>query len=317
MALIECVPNVSEGQNPEIINALAEAIQSVQDVKLLHIDSGYAANRTVFTFVGNPDSIAEAAFALYAKSLELIDMRKHKGTHPRLGAVDVCPFIPLSGISINHTIDIGVRLAHRLHGELGISTYYYAANALSMEKQSLAYIRKGEYESIASKVKEEPVDMGDLENLEKFGITTIGARRLMVAFNLNLETKDVFIAKKIAGVIRESGTKNSGAGLLKGVKSIGWYIKDFDKVQVSCNLYNLEQNGLLEVYLAAESEAKKLGTTVTGTELIGLAPLSEFTKAGRHFASLHKGEIEAAIQGLGLNEIENFDPKKRIIEYLL
>lgn len=316
MQILECIPNVSEGRRPEVIQALAKAITSVEGVKLLHIDTGYAANRAVFTFAGKPEPVLKAAFALYQKATELIDMSTHEGTHPRQGAVDVCPFVPLRGMTMNDAIDIASRLAFRIEDELNIPGYYYAFSATWPERRNLAYLRKGGYESLPAKLETLTPGFGNAENWKKSGVTTIGARYLLVAYNINLETKDVSIAKKIAGIIRESGT-GGRAGKLKSVKAIGWYIKDFDKVQVSCNLTLLQEAGMLDVFLAVKEEAEKLGTLVTGSELIGLAPLSEFEKAGSYFNPDSMNPVQDAITGLGLDEIKPFEPQQKIIEYLL
>ncbi len=322
MKLLECIPNISEGRDETIINAVAQAIQSVEGVKLLHADSGYAANRTVFTFVGEPEAVLKAAFELYKKAVELIDMRKHTGTHPRQGAVDVCPFVPLQGTPMLEAIDIASRLAFMLESEFNIPGYFYAFNASWPDHVNLSYLRKGEYEALPGKMGEIPLDFGDWENWEKSGATVIGARNLLVAYNINLATKDVDVAKKIAGIIRQSGTirlSSTGErlgtpGKLAGVRAIGWYIKDFDRVQVSCNLTDLSLSSMLDVFLAVKREAEKLGVTVTGSELIGLAPISEFEKAAAYFEPNTSDPIKAAINGFGLDEIKPFDPGQKIIE---
>lgn len=325
MKLLECIPNISEGRDKTIINAVAQAIKSVEGVKLLHTDSGYAANRTVFTFVGEPEAVLKAAFELYKVSLNLIDMSKHTGTHPRMGAVDVCPFVPLQGTPMLEAIDIASRLAFMLESEFNIPGYYYGFNASWPDHVNLSYLRKGEYETLPGKMAEMPLDFGNWENWEKSGATVIGARNLLVAYNINLSTKDVAIAKTIAAIIRQSGTirlSSTGerlgtAGKLAGVRAIGWYIKDFDRVQVSCNLTDLSLSSMLDVFLAVKEEAEKLGITVTGSELIGLAPISEFEKAAAHFEPNSSNLIKAAIKGLGLDEIKPFDPNQKIIEKLL
>ncbi len=325
MKLLECIPNISEGKDKAIINAVANAISSTEGVKLLHTDSGYAANRTVFTFVGEPEAVLKAAFELYKKAMELIDMRQHTGTHPRQGAVDVCPFVPLQGTPMLEAIAIASRLAFMLENELNIPGYYYGFNATWPDHTNLSFLRKGEYESLPAKFKEMPIDFGNADNWQKSGVTVIGARNLLVAYNINLSTQDVAVAKKIAGIIRQSGTirlSSTGerlgtAGKLAGVRAIGWYIKDFDRVQVSCNLTDLSLSSMLDVFLAVKEEAEKLGTTVTGSELIGLAPISEFEKAAAYFEPNSSDPIKTAVKSFGLDEIKPFDPNQKIIEKLL
>lgn len=322
MQLLECVPNVSEGRDQSTINTLTTSISDVEGVTLLNVDSGYAANRTVFTFAGDPEAILKAAFALYRKSTQLIDMSKHHGTHPRQGVVDVCPLIPLEGMTMNDAIDIGSRLAFLVESELNIPGYFYGFNAAWPDRTDLSTLRAGQYESLPEKFKKLAPDFGDSQNWSKSGITTIGARNLLVAYNINLSTKDLSVAKRIAGIIRESGyinpeTNTRTSGQLESVKAIGWYIKDFDKVQVSCNLTMLNKAGMLDVFLAIQKEAEKLNISVTGSELIGLAPISEFQKAAKYFDAHATDPIRAAIKGLGLSDISPFDPSKKVIESLL
>lgn len=329
MQLLECVPNVSEGQNEAVIQELATTIQSIKGVNLLHVDSGFAANRTVFTFTGNAESIFEAAFQLYVKSMELIDMSIQKGTHPRQGIVDICPFIPLKGISIAEVAALTERFAQRIGKELGIPVFLYEENAKAEKRKNLAYLRKGEYESLPKKLNTLPLDYGKVENWERNGVTTIGVRKLLIAYNVNLDTKDVSIARDIAEMVRESGKvvidsygeRERIPGRFKSVKGLGWYIKDFDCVQVSYNLTDIEQAGMLDVFLATKEEAERLGCKVTGSELVGLAPLSELLKSGQYFKagipSNEKGFIQSAIQCMGLNEFKPFKIEEKIIDYFL
>lgn len=317
--ILECVPNISEGKDEDIILALANSIQSVNGVKLLHQDSGKAANRTVFTFAGEPKAVIEAAFNLYAKGLELIDMSQHSGTHPRQGAVDVCPLIPIKGLSINETTQLSYELGNRIGKELGIPGYYYEHSAKSPLNSNLADLRRGEYESLPAKFENLKVDFGETNSSswKKSGATVIGARYQLIAYNVNLDTKDVTIAKRIAETIRESGKKgDKQKGLLKSVKAIGWHIKDFNKVQVSCNLTNIQKNGILEVFLAIKQLAQKNNTQVTGSELIGLLPKNELERVNQHL-KVTDLNYTSAINFLGLNEIKPFEPQKRVIEYLL
>ncbi|WP_417589773.1 glutamate formimidoyltransferase [Owenweeksia hongkongensis] len=329
MQILECVPNISEGRDANIIEAIAQCIRSVKGVKLLHIDSGLAANRTVYTFAGRPEAVMEAAFQMYLKAYELIDMSKHLGTHPRQGVVDVCPFIPLQGITMNEVIDYTVRLALKLEEAINIPGYYYEYSAVHPVRVNLAFLRKGQYESLPAKFDTLPPDFGDPQNWERFGVTVMGARRLLIAYNVNLNTKDVSIAKKIASNVRESGKweiaesgeRSKVFGKLKSVKGLGWYIEDFQKAQVSYNLTDITEAGMLDVFLATQEEAEKLGVEVTGSELVGLAPISEFHKAAQRS---HSGQtftddeaITEAIKFLGLDELKPFDPNQKIIERLI
>lgn len=329
MKILECVPNISEGRDAAIIEAIAQSIRSVKGVKLLHIDSGLAANRTVYTFAGEPEAVMEAAFQMYLKAYELIDMSQHTGTHPRQGAVDVCPFIPLQDMEMNEVVELVKALTSRLEKAINIPGYYYEYSASSPERTNLAILRKGQYEALPAKFDTLPPDFGNPQNWKRFGVTVIGARRLLIAYNVNLNTKDVAIAKKIASNVRESGKwiiKSNGErtkvmGKLKSVKGLGWYIEDFQKAQVSYNLTNISEAGMLDVCLATQEEAEKLGVKVTGSELVGLAPMSEFHKAAQHS---YPGQtftddeaIAEAIKILGLDELKPFDADKKIIERLV
>lgn len=329
MKILECVPNISEGRDKAIIEAIAQSIRSVKGVKLLHIDSGLAANRTVYTFAGEPEAVMEAAFQMYLKAYELIDMSQHTGTHPRQGAVDVCPFIPLQGMETNEVIDMVLRLVTRLEESINIPGYYYEYSAVFPERMNLAFLRKGQYEALPKKFDSLPPDFGDTQNWKRFGVTVIGARRLLIAYNVNLNTEDVAIAKKIASNVRESGKWEIGSngerskvmGKLKSVKGLGWYIEDFQKAQVSYNLTDISEAGMLDVFIATQEEAEKLGVKVSGSELVGLAPMSEFHKVAQH---AHPGQtftddvaITEAIKLLGLNELKPFDPDQKIIERLV
>lgn len=329
MKILECVPNISEGRDAAIIEAIAQSIRSVKGVNLLHIDSGLAANRTVYTFAGEPEAVMEAAFQMYLKAYELIDMSQHTGTHPRQGAVDVCPFIPLQGMEISEVVDLLETLTSRLEKAINIPGYYYEYSASAPERTNLAVLRKGQYESLPAKFDTLPPDFGDPQNWKRFGATVIGARRLLIAYNVNLNTKDVAIAKKIASNVRESGKwemdsngeRTKVMGKLKSVKGLGWYIEDFQKAQVSYNLTDISGAGMLDVFLATQEEAEKLGVKVTGSELVGLAPMNEFHKAAQHS---HPGQtftddeaIAEAVKLLGLDELKPFDPDQKIIERLV
>lgn len=329
MALIECVPNISEGQDLEKIQRFAQTIESIPGVKLLNLDTGVSANRTVYTFVGTPEAVCEAAFQLFSTAKDLLDMRSHRGAHPRQGIIDICPLIPLEGISLEETTKFAARLANRISEELNLPLYLYEENASNPERKNLANLRRGEYESLPEKFKTLPTDFSNEEHWEKFGVCTIGARKLLVAFNINLDTNDINKAKAIAENVRESGKvvidaygkRERKPGKFKSVKAIGWYIKDFDKVQVSYNLTDISQAGILDVFLATQEEAGKIDCRVTGSELIGLAPLSEFRKAGTYFMgsipSTDPVLIRSAIDRLGLSEIRPFISENKIIEHLI
>lgn len=329
MSLLECVPNISEGQRPEIIEKLANCIKSVEGVKLLHTDIGFAANRTVFTFVGEAKPVMEAAFQLFKGCFDLLDMSLQKGSHPRQGAIDVCPFIPLQGISLEEASAYSLALAQRVGKEIGTPIYLYEQNALSEKRKNLAFLRKGEYESLPEKLEKIPLDYGNIENWKNCGVSTIGVRKILIAFNVNLDTQELTKAKKIAELVRESGMvvvdsygdRERIPGRFKSVKALGWYIKDFDKVQVSYNLTDIEQAGILDVFIATKEEALKLDCKVTGCELVGLVPVSELTKAGTYFnggiPAAEPSLLKSAIFGLGLSDIEEFIPKNKVIEYLI
>lgn len=316
MELIECIPNVSEGRDPKKIEALAHVIRSTPGISLLHIDSGYAANRTVFTYTGDIEAVHDATFELYKKAYELIDMREHLGTHPRMGAIDVCPFVPLSGCSANDLIDMAMRLAFELVEALGICGYYYEYSAIQFDRVNLARLRKGGYESLPDKFKSLEPDFGDGQNWPRFGSTVIGVRKPLVAFNVNLDTRDVEVAKLLAAQLRTFG---KGEHKLKAAKAIGWYIEDFDRVQLSFNLYDLNLTSLIEAFEACKTAAHKLGIEVTGSELVGLTPMIEFVKvynflSGAQLSELNEEQLNAAVNYLNLNEVKPFYAEEQIIE---
>lgn len=335
--LVECVPNVSEGRNPEVIQAIADAITSVPDVMLLNIDSGISANRTVYTFIGPPDAVFEAAFKMYKVAVDLIDMSKHQGSHPRIGAVDVCPFVAWDGISESELIPKVSQFAHRISNELGIAGYFYEKNARSNMRSNLANIRKGEYEGLQEKLKQREwrPDFGriDPDIICKFGVTVIGTRGVLVAFNVNLLDKDDKIANEIAFEIRELGkivpAPGGGfvriPGLLKSVKAIGWYIPEFNLSQVSFNLVDISVNGMGEVYMLTETLARRRGIELKGSELVGMAPLSEIIRSAKYILErkfvrnvseyTEKMLVQKAIELMGLDKVKPFDPNEHIIEY--
>jgi glutamate formiminotransferase / formiminotetrahydrofolate cyclodeaminase len=334
--IIECVPNFSEGRDERIIQAIADAIRHVEGVKLLHIDSGKAANRTVMTFAGAPEAVAEAACQGIQKAAELIDMRSQTGEHPRIGATDVCPLIPISGVTMAETIEWSKKLGEKVgRGPLSISTFLYENSASKPERRNLATIRSGEYEGLKHKLTlpDWKPDFGPAEFNPRTGATVIGARDFLIAFNVNLNTKDVNIAKKIAQMVRESGyivtlpngEKHRQAGLLKSVKAIGWYIEEFNCAQVSMNLTNINVTTVHQAFESCSEMAQKLGAKVTGSELIGLMPKRVMMEAGLYFLQKKNQDtnvsetviIDAGVVGLGLSDLSFFEPRERIIEYLL
>ncbi|SFF20726.1 glutamate formimidoyltransferase [Thermoflexibacter ruber] len=307
--IVECVPNFSEGRDRKIISEIASAIQANNDIQLLEIDPNEDANRTVITFAGSPEAVVEAAFAGIAKASELIDMSQQKGTHPRIGATDVCPLVPLQGITMEETVRYAHSLADRVGRELNIPVYCYEYAALRPERKNLAFIRKGEYEGLAKKVQNTDFqpDFGSPVFNAKSGATVIGARDILIAYNFNLNTQSVSIAKKIAAEVRTSG---NGIGRLNHLKAIGWYMEHYGIAQVSTNLTNFRQTSLHLVFQTISKVAQKYETEVIGSELVGLIPLHALTDNG-------KMEIDQAIDYLGLNVLRPFLPEKKIIELLL
>ena len=338
MKILECIPNFSEGQRPEVIKAIAEAVMSVEGVTLLHIDSGFTTNRSVMTFVGAPDDVVEAAFRAIKTAAELIDMSVQKGAHPRIGATDVCPLVPIAGISVEEAVAYSKRLAERV-GALGIPVYLYEYSAKNKIRRNLANIRAGEYEALPQRIISEDwtPDLGPKIFNPKTGATVIGARDFLVAYNINLNTKSESIAWDIAFEVRQRGgvqknaageiiTDKEGApirvpGKLKAVKAIAWFIEEFAAAQVSMNLVDLNTTPVHIAYEAVRNGAEKRGYKVTASELIGLIPLQTMLQAGRYF-HIKKGIdtaedelIQTAIKGLQLDKIKPFDPHERIIEY--
>ncbi|AOW19493.1 glutamate formimidoyltransferase [Urechidicola croceus] len=344
--IIECVPNISEGSNSSIINTIANEIKSVKGIKLINIDSGEAANRTVFTFLGEPENVVKAAFKLIKKTSELIDMSIQKGEHPRFGATDVCPLIPISNISIEETIEYANNLGKKVGNELEIPVYLYESSATSKERINLANCRAGEYEGLANKMlipKWKP-DFGPSifnESVKKTGAIAIGARKILIAYNINLNTSSKKIAHQIASELRESGKIKRDEngfkvldkkgktiripGKLKALKGIGWYIEDFKKAQVSYNLTDIDITPLHIVFEETVKTAKKFGVKVTGSELIGLIPLQSMIDTADYFLKKEnqsiniseKDKINYSINKLGLNELKSFNPEKNIIDYNL
>ena len=339
--LVECVPNFSEGRNMDIINAIADEVRACEGVTLLDVDPGKDTNRTVVTFVGEPDAIKEAAFRAIKKASELIDMSKHKGAHARMGATDVCPFIPVSGMTMEECVELSKEVAKRVGEELKIPVYLYEYSAQKEERRNLANIRKGEYEGLAEKLKdpEWKPDFGPAEFNEKSGATVIGARDFLLAYNINLNTRDRAVAHDIALTIREAGRakrdkngkivrdENGKAikvpGLLKNCKAVGWYIDEYGYAQVSMNLTNYHVTNLHHAFETVSKEAEKRGYRVTGSEVVGLLPKDAILDAGKYYLekqSKNKGIpekeiIHTAILSLGLNDTSKFVPEEKIIEY--
>jgi len=344
--LLECVPNFSEGRDTKIIEKIVNEVKTTKGVTLLNVDPGKATNRTVVTFVGTPKSVIEAAFKLIKKSSELIDMEKHSGEHPRMGATDVCPLIPVSNITMEETIEYSKKLAEKVGEELNIPVYLYENSASKKYRRNLSKIREGEYEGLKNKLKDNKwqPDFGSqvFENIKKFGAKAIGARDFLIAYNINLNTTSTRRANAIAFDIREKGRiarkggkltgpvlkdKNGNTiwkkGSLKHVKAIGWFIEEYGVAQISMNLTNITQTPIHIVFDEVCKKAEKRGIRVTGSELVGLIPLKSMIDAGKYFLKKQKRScgiseaeiIKIAQKTMGLDEIEKFNPTERIIEY--
>ena len=344
--LIECVPNFSEGRNPEVLKQITDVIEQVEGVKLLDIDPGKATNRTVVTFVGEPAAVIEAAFQAIRKASEVIDMSKHQGEHPRMGATDVCPLIPISNITMEETAEWAHRLAKRVGDELHIPIYMYESAATRPEWKNLATVRAGEYEALPKKMADaawQP-DYGPAKFNAKAGATAIGARDFLIAYNVNLNTTSVRRANSIAFDVRENGRikreggKVNGAilkdehgeplrepGMCKSVKAIGWFIEEYGIAQISMNLTDINETPLHKAFEACRQSANNRGIRVTGSELVGLVPLKVMLDTGRYFLKQQRRSvgiseeeiIKIAVKSLGLDELTPFDPQKKIIEYQL
>ncbi len=344
--LIECVPNFSEGRDEKIIRQITDAIQSVDGIKLLNVDPGKDTNRTVVTFVGEPEQVIEAAFRCAQMAARLIDMTKHKGEHPRFGATDVCPLVPIANITMEETVVYAHRLAKRMGEELGISVYCYEFAAFSDDRQSLANCRAGEYEGLKEKLQkpEWKPDFGPVVLNERAGATAVGARNFLIAYNVNLNTTSVRRANSIAFDVREAGRVvregdqitgkivNNGngeplriPGTLKKVRAIGWFIKEYGIAQISMNLTDITVTSMHQAFDEVEERARERGIRVTGSELIGVIPLQAMLDAGKYFLRKQQRSvgipdaeiIKIAVRSLGLDELAPFDPQKRIIEYLI
>ncbi len=344
--IIECVPNFSEGRDMGVIKQITDVIEMVDGVKLLDVDPGKDTNRTVVTFVGNPEAVSEAAFRSVKKASEVIDMSKHHGAHPRMGATDVCPFVPVSGVTMEETVSIAHKVAERIGNELGIPVYCYENAANKIERRNLANCRSGEYEGLRKKLSdpEWKPDFGPSEFNERSGATAVGARDFLVAFNVNLNTTSVRSANAIAYDVREKGRperegdKVTGKivrdeygekvmipGSLKAVKAIGWFIEEYGIAQISMNVTNIS---VTPVHIAFDEVCRKAderGVRVTGSELVGLIPLKSLLDAGRYFLAKQQQSsgvsddelIRIAIRSLGLNDIHQFKPEEKIIELVM
>ena len=341
--LIECVPNFSEGRDLKVIRQITDAIKSVDGISLLDVDPGATTNRTVVTLVGEPGAAVEAAFRGIQKAAELIDMRKHKGAHPRMGATDVCPFIPVSGINWEEAIDCANKLGKRVGEELKIPVYLYERAAKNKARSNLSIIRAGEYEGFFEKIKqpEYKPDFGPAVFNAKSGGTVIGVRDFLIAYNVNLNTKSVRRANSVAFDVREQGrfkTEDgtpSGKkvldekgepvrvpGMLKHVKAIGWFVEEYGIAQVSMNLTNIEETPLHAAFDACAESATKRGLRATGSEIVGMVPRKCLLDAGRYFlrkqnwseGASEEELIDIAVRSMGLSELKPFDPKEKVIE---
>lgn len=339
--MVECVPNFSEGRDRTKIEAIAQAIRSVPGVSLLDVDPGADTNRTVYTFVGEPEPVLVAALLAAKAAWAAIDMSQHSGAHPRMGSLDVCPFVPVSGVTMEDCVALSRRFGEALARDLGVPVYLYEKSATRPERRSLADIRAGEYEALPDKLPkgEWKPDFGPAEFVPRWGATVTGAREFLIAYNVNLNTKDKRLANEVALTVREGGraAKDGGGatlkdsagntvkvpGLLKEVRAIGWYIDSYRLAQVSINLLDYHTTPFHVVFETVKAEAEKLGMLVTGSELVGLIPLEPLLAAGRHFrAKAGKSEgasslelVETAIRSMGLDSVGAFDPAKKVVEW--
>jgi len=347
--LIECVPNFSEGRDSKKIENIVNQMAQVPGITVMDVDPGIDTNRTVVTIVGEPEAIEEAAFRGIKHASEILDMSQHSGTHPRMGATDVCPFIPISDVSIEECIEVSKRVGARVGAELNIPVYLYEKSAQHAEREKLPHIRKGEYEGLVKKLSDKnwKPDFGPNKIHIKAGATVMGCREFLIAYNINLNTRDHRLATDIAFELREAGrskripnlkSKNlldgeivrnedgspiKTPGMFKDVKGIGWYVESFNRAQISINFNNYKKSTIHDVFDAACQLAEKRGVRVTGSELVGLIPLDALLMAGKHYLKKQNRSmgvptediIECAIQSLGLNDVSPFDPSEKIIDY--
>jgi len=343
MKLVECVPNISEGRRAEVYEAVAASAAGVAGVTLLNVDPGADTNRTVITFVGEPEAALEGAFQLIRKGIELIDMSTHRGAHPRIGAVDVVPFVPVSDVTMDECADLARRLGERVGRELGVPVYLYEYACSAPHRRNLADIREGEYEGLARKVNDSQwkPDFGPTKFVPRSGAIVIGARKFLVAYNVNLNTTNRRLANRVAFDVRERGRMKRDSedqpvlddkgepvwepGLLKSVKAIGWVIPEYGCAQVSINLTDLDIVPLHIAFETCDERARERGLRVTGSEIVGLVPRSVLLEAGRFYLQRmghpvgvpESALMHTAIRSLGLSEVKPFDPKERVIEYRL
>ena len=328
--IVECVPNFSEGQNADIVDKIASSVQSTQNVKLLNVEPDRDYNRTVITFAGEPSCVKEAAFKAISAASELIDMSRQKGEHPRIGATDVCPIIPVANVTKDECVNLSNELGKDVGEKLGIPVYLYEDAARSAERKNLENIRKGEYEGLEQKLKDWIPDYGPTEyndKVRKSGATVIGSRFFLIAYNVNLNTRDVSIANEIAKKVRESGSmimdesgkKKRVPGILKYVKAIGVELNEYNITQVSLNLTNYKATSIHKVFETIKTQAKVYGIEATGSEVIGLVPKEALIETGAFYTGNNSEDnlIEAAIEHLGLSQLNKFKPEKKIIENLL
>ena len=344
--VIECVPNFSEGRDMEIIRQITDRVEAVNGVKLLDVDPGRATNRTVVTFVGAPEQVIEAAFQAVKMASEIIDMSSHSGEHPRFGATDVCPLVPVSGISMEETVEYARKLAERIGGEIGIPVYCYENAAFSQERRNLASVRSGEYEGLKEKLSDPDwkPDFGPAQFVPRTGALAVGARDFLVAYNINLNTTSSRRANAIAFDVRERGrAKREGnpftgkiikdpdgnpvmiSGTLKSVKAIGWFIEEYGVAQISMNLTNISVTPVHIAFDEVCRKAESRGIRVTGSELVGLVPVNAMLDAGRYFLKKQERStgvsdrelIKIAVKSMGLDELGPFNPEEKIIEYQL
>ena len=335
--IIECVPNFSEGRNMEVIDSIADSIEEAGGVKVLNIDPGAATNRTVITFAGSPESVVEAAFQGVKKAGEMIDMRQHHGAHPRLGATDVLPLVPVSGITVEECAELARKLAERIYTELGIPCYCYEAAAFKPERKNLAVCRAGEYEALPEKMKD-PVRRPDFgpgeftERAARTGATNVGARDFLIAVNFNLNTTSVSEANAIAFEVREKGRPVTVdgktvmiPGTLKGCKAIGWFIDEYGIAQVSMNITDINATPLHIAFEEVCRAAQARGLQVTGTEIIGLVPKRTMLEAGLYFLERQQRPtdvseqdiMQAAVISMGLDDLKPFNVKDKVVELLI
>jgi glutamate formiminotransferase / formiminotetrahydrofolate cyclodeaminase len=347
--IVECVPNFSEGRDIAVVRQIADAVESVDGVMLLNIDPGEATNRTVITFAGEPEAVAEAAFRAVDKAAQLIDMRQQHGAHPRIGATDVLPIVPVSGITLEECAELSRRLAKRMADELQIPCYCYEAAAFKPEHRNLALCRKGEYEGLAERVDDdvEAPDFGRRpfdEQLARTGCSVVGARNYLIAVNFNLNSTSKRLASAIACDVREKGRQMREGdaadgkklfdangqpimkpGTLKATKAIGWYIDEYGIAQVSMNITNIDVTPLHKAFEEVSRCARNRGLQVTGTEIIGLVPERTLLEAGRYFLAKQQRSadvpaaelVKVAIESMGLSDLCEFKPEEKVIEYVM